>query len=346
MNRLERLKEQLQSAVRGREISNQDIANLLGCGRPTISVAIRTGEFNTRLSRTLDFVDIAIAAHGIGDMFVFIDEDKYSDEAQVKKGMSMLAKFERNTNYVIAEKQIDFVDDADEPTQAVECSLEFLSDELKAQAEDTLTPKQKAQASALYQVSHTAAVGMIENIIKNTSKIDDKKEENPNYGHKNPLTLADLKADIDAGHINETFENLEPQIISMFGKSESYKFAQVRAAIVALEEPSMVSLIAKPYQSEMFVLGLIKKNEKLVETFTELELEMLARRVMNTSNEMGMHLQDSFDSISPKLREAILIFIDELGEKASKRLLTARRMKWTMLDSEHLQPWVPEEFKK
>ncbi|ELH7952671.1 hypothetical protein Q9F39_004201 [Vibrio fluvialis] len=176
MNRLEMLKKNLQAARAGREITNQDLADLTGFSRPSISDAINTGKINHRLDRCLDLIELVAHAYHITALFDLMARDN-------KEPLSLPefvgSRVERGLNKVLEENQIDLVDEYGRPDVPDWFPLQLKD----SQAE--LTDEQLAKTIEIGAISQDAAIGYAQSLIKKSSKTDAKaKQKNSDQSAK------------------------------------------------------------------------------------------------------------------------------------------------------------------
>ncbi|NGZ17996.1 hypothetical protein G6Z94_11665 [Vibrio aestuarianus] len=78
-------------------------------------------------------------------------------------------------------------------------------------------------------------------LIKDTNEAETDDQTTAFYGSVSPLSVAQIYSDVINGHISEEYGKLICQLHHMFGEQEEgYAFAEVKAALVALECPDMV----------------------------------------------------------------------------------------------------------
>ncbi|PNI01191.1 hypothetical protein C1N32_20730 [Vibrio diazotrophicus] len=83
------------------------------------------------------------------------------------------------------------------------------------------------------------------------------------FGFASPMNLDMLRMDTESGHISESYETLLAELHKMFGELGHYDFDQVKAALVAIECPEIVT----PVESVSIYDQNVKAIEIMCETF-------------------------------------------------------------------------------
>ncbi|MFL7036473.1 hypothetical protein BCS71_25740 [Vibrio lentus] len=171
---------------------------------------------------------------------------------------------------------------------------------------------------------------------------ESKKPENDDqiklyFGYCSPLALNMIESDISQGHISENYDALIEQLYAMFGKKGHYEFAQVKAALVALECPDMVGEVASAAIAP-------KVCEKLV-------VELLSHKVKDSGvlGAIALNITKGCDSLEIKgvSHSALESFVRYLSVDHPRpdKLKSLRVMKAELHESEFIQEFLPEHLK-
>lgn len=83
------------------------------------------------------------------------------------------------------------------------------------------------------------------------------------FGFVSPLGLGMIKHDTESGHITESYEALITKLNDMFGEKVHYDFEQVKAALVAIECPEMVSPVESGFLPDAQIRADLEKPATL-----------------------------------------------------------------------------------
>ncbi|MEZ8316613.1 hypothetical protein AB6C44_23675 [Vibrio splendidus] len=334
MNRLQKLHQDLQATTKAKEVTNVHLANITGFSRPSISEAIRSGKINNRMNRVLDLVDLVIGAYDITSLWALAEKEKEEiswEDFVVKKVNHCFS-----VSGVLEENQLDIVDVYGRPE-----TPEWLPLQLQGEAEK-LSDDQLREVVMIGEISQQGAIGAFKELIKKSSELDAKAEEEkpkPYYGFTSPLALNMIESDIKNGHISEDFNALVNQLKAMFGEQGHYEFKEVRAALVALECPEMVE---KKPSSISYKESNLEKLKALCELHLEssvstVQRPIVAEKLIEACSQLNVIGLDDGEDILLALEK---IITEHVNPGALMNLRLARR---AISDSEAMKEWLPEE---
>ncbi|MFL7036450.1 hypothetical protein BCS71_25270 (plasmid) [Vibrio lentus] len=334
MNRLQKLHQDLQATTKAKEVTNVHLANITGFSRPSISEAIRSGKINNRMNRVLDLVDLVIGAYDITSLWALAEKEKEEiswEDFVVKKVNHCFS-----VSGVLEENQLDIVDVYGRPE-----TPEWLPLQLQGEAEK-LSDDQLREVVMIGEISQQGAIGAFKELIKNSSEIDAKaEEEKPKsyYGFTSPLALNMIESDIENGHISEDFNALVNQLKAMFGEQGHYEFKEVKAALVALECPEMVE---KTPSSISYKESNLEKLKALCELHLESSVStaqrpIVAEKLIEACSQLNVIGLDYGEDILLPLEKLIT---EHVNPGALMNIRLARR---AISDSEAMKEWLPKE---
>lgn len=336
MNRLQKLHQDLQATTKAKEVTNVHLANITGFSRPSISEAIRSGKINNRMNRVLDLVDLVVAAYDITSLWALAERKEFQTTITIAEYAAPKIDRMLSASRVLEENQLDIVDVYGRPE-----TPDWLPLQLQGEAEK-LTDAQLHEVVKIGEISQQGAIGAFKELIKNSSEIDARKEEEqpkPYYGFTSPLAINMIESDIKNGHINEDFDALMNQLRTMFGDQGHYEFKEVRAALVALECPEMVE--KAPDSVSYRELNLTRLKElcelHLEGSVSEVQRPIVAEKLIEACSQLNVVGLDDSDEILQPLET---LLAEHVNPGALMNIRLARR---AIADSEAMKEWLPEE---
>ncbi|EHZ7344528.1 hypothetical protein K6O87_004112 [Vibrio vulnificus] len=305
MNRLEKLHHDLQLTTKSIVVNNVHLSNITGFSRPSISQAIRTGEINKRMHRVLDLVDLVIHAYDITSLWALADPEQGETSVDMKQWISKKLDKKLSVYPVLEEHQLDLVDVYGRPDIP-----DYIPENLRIDAEQ-LSDDELRQVVKIGEISQQGAIGALKEFVKKSSELNAKEESEAwpkaYFGFTSPLSLSMLRDDIQSGHISESYDNLKAKLAEMFGASDAYEFHQVKAALVALECPEMVSQINRSLKEDLqkYCNELIEKHfsEQVPEEPIRAEI---ASKFPEALNQLGCNFSHEIDWFRGVLESVII----------------------------------------
>ena len=162
--------------------------------------------------------------------------------------------------------------------------------------------------------------------------------EKPNFGFTSPLGLDMIESDIKHGHIDEDFTSLVDQLRSMFGVKDTYEFKEIKAALVALECPDMVTKTSdEPCSVKESILAQLKVicDERLSgSVFLQQERHTIAEKLVTACEQLKIGAIESDEGILLPLGRLISQYDNPLN------LLNIRLARWAVSDFEGMKGWL------
>ncbi|HAS6054687.1 TPA: hypothetical protein I7122_18310 [Vibrio vulnificus] len=337
MNRLQKLQQDLQATTRAKEVTNVHLANITGFSRPSISEAIRSGKINNRMNRVLDLVDLVTEAYHITSLWELAEPNQGAPEIDMRSWVSKKLDKHLSACRVLEENQLDIVDVYGRPE-----TPDWLPQQLQDVA-DKLSDEQLREVVQIGEISQQGAIGAFKELLKKSSEIDAKEEEEKPkvyFGFTSPLALNMIEADIKHGHINEDFDALVCQLRDMFGDKGHYEFKQVKAALVALDCPEMVEKATDAVSFKDSNLAKLRSlcDLHLSESLSQEHRHEIADKLILACSELNIlaELSSSDEILAPL--ERIIVEHDNPG-----MLVNIRLARHAIKVSEAMRSWLPEE---
>ncbi|HCE2390350.1 TPA: hypothetical protein NGT93_004349 [Vibrio parahaemolyticus] len=337
MNRLQKLQQDLQATTRAKEVTNVHLANITGFSRPSISEAIRSGKINNRMNRVLDLVDLVTEAYHITSLWELAEPNQGATQIDMRPWVSKKLDKHLSACRVLEENQLDIVDVYGRPE-----TPDWLPLQLQDVA-DKLSDEQLREVVQIGEISQQGAIGAFKELLKKSSEIDGKEEEEKPkayYGFASPLALNMIKSDIKNGYISEDYSALINQLKSMFGEKGHYEFKEVRAALVALECPEMVE---KAHDSVSFKESNLAQLKELCDLhlsesiLLQEQRHIIAEKLIEACTQLKIVGVDQGSEILLPLGKLIV----DCENPAS--LMNIRLARWAVSDFDAMRSWLPEE---
>lgn len=174
-------------------------------------------------------------------------------------------------------------------------------------------------------------------LVEEVNKTESDDQKKVYFGHCSPLALNMIESDISQGHISENYDALIDQLHAMFGEQGHYEFAEVKAALVALECPEMVGEVAGAAIAP-------KVCEELV-------TELLSDKVKDSGvlGAIALNITKGCESLEIKgvSHSALESFVRYLSVDHPRpdKLKSLRAMKAELHESEFMKEFLPEYLK-